>query len=70
MLRVKFSETFEVGNRKTGYYKTWNKSVDAEGSYAEVTSFIDNIASKYYLPGLANEKTKSMIDNLPKLIGD
>lgn len=53
MVKVRFSETIEIGNHKTGLYRRWEKKAEFEGSAQEVSYLINSISSRLKLPGVS-----------------
>lgn len=71
MVRVRFSETIEIGNHKTGLYRRWEKKAEFEGSGQEVSYLINSISSTLKLPGVSsrfNGNDNFMIDGFKKML--
>ncbi len=70
MLKVKFTETLEIGNYKTGLYRRWEKKAELEGSAQEVSYFVNSVASRIQLPGVSQRGSNDnfMINGFNKLL--
>jgi len=71
MARITMSETLEIGNKHTGYYRRWNKTVDLEGTANEVNYLVSNISDKLMLPAVKIRKSYNdnmKIDSFPILL--
>jgi len=71
MARVRFSETVEIGNTKTGYYRKWSKEAEFEGTAPEIQYLITSTAARLKLPGVSGKGAavdNIMIDSFYKLL--
>ncbi|NQV16331.1 hypothetical protein HQ531_12795 [bacterium] len=71
MARVRFSETIEIGNRLTGYYREWTKEAEFEGTAPEIQYLIASTAARLKLPGVSGKGSSVdniMIDSFHKLL--
>ncbi len=71
MVKVRFSETIEVGNHITGLYRRWEKKAELEGSAQEVSYLINNISTRLQLPGVSARgfgNDNFMIDGFKKIL--
>ncbi len=71
MATVRFSETIEIGNHKTGLYRRWEKKAEFEGSAQEVSYLINSVSRTMKLPGVAsrnNGDDNFMISGMGKLL--
>ena len=71
MVKVRFSETIEVGNHKTGLYRRWEKKAEFEGSAQEVSYLLNNISTRLQLPGVSARgfgNDNFMISGMGKLL--
>lgn len=71
MCKAIFTESIEIGNSKTGYYRKWEKKAEFEGTAGEVVQLINNASSRLKLPGVSSRWSKTdniMIDSFPKLL--
>ena len=70
MLKVKFSETLEIGNYKTGLYRRWEKKAELEGSAQEVAYFVNNTISRIQLPRVSQRGSSDnhMINGFSRLL--
>ena len=69
-MKVKFTETLEIGNYKTGLYRRWEKKAELEGPAQEVAYFVNNVTSRIQLPGVSQRGSNDnyMIDGFNKLL--
>lgn len=67
MAKVSIREIIEIGNRKTGYYRRGERSMDFEGSSQDVAYLIASTASVMQLPG-DSMRGPLLIDSFPKLL--
>ena len=67
MAKVKIREIIEIGNRKTGYYRRAERSVEFEGSSQEISHLIATTARVMQLPG-DSMRGRLLIDSFPKLL--
>ena len=67
MAKVIIREIIEIRNRKTGYYRRAERSVEFEGSSQEISLLIVSTARVMQLPG-DSTRGRSLIDSFPKLL--
>ena len=67
MAKVSIREIIEVGNRKTGYYRRAERSMDFEGTSQEISRLIATTATVMQLPG-DSMRGRLLIDSFPKLL--
>ena len=67
MAKVSIREIIEIGNRKTGYYRRAERSVDFEGTSQYISRLIATTASVMQLPG-DSLRGRLLIDSFPKLL--
>ena len=67
MAKVIIREIIEIGNRKTGYYRRAERSMDFEGTSQEISRLIATTASVMQLPG-DSMRGRLLIDSFPKLL--
>ncbi len=71
MATVRFSETIEIGNHKTGLYRKWEKKAEFEGSAQEVSYLINSVSRIMKLPGVSsrlNGNDNFMIKDMGKML--
>ncbi len=71
MATVRFSETIEIGNHKTGLYRKWEKKAEFEGSAQEVNLIVSNISRTMRLPALSRigeDSDVSILKGVPHLL--
>ncbi|MFH1851077.1 MAG: hypothetical protein ABIA75_01900 [Candidatus Neomarinimicrobiota bacterium] len=71
MVKVRFHESIEVGNRHTGYYRRYEKEAEFEGSAGEVSGLLINLSSRLVLPGVSRrgyEDNLRLSRNFPDLL--
>ena len=67
MAKVSIREIIEIGNRKTGYYRRAERSVDFEGTSQEISRLIATTARVMQLPG-DSMRGRLLIVSFPKLL--
>ena len=67
MAKVIIREIIEIGNRKTGYYRRAERSMDFEGTSQEISHLIATTARVMQLPG-DSSRGRLLIDSFPKLL--
>ena len=67
MAKVSIREIIEIGNRKTGYYRRAERSMDFEGTSQEISRLIATTARVMQLPG-DSMRGRLLIDSFPKLL--
>ncbi len=71
MARLKLSETIEIGNYNTGYYRRYSKKAEIEGTVQEINLIVSNISRTMRLPGLSrygDDSDISILKGMPHLL--
>ncbi len=71
MARIRLSESIEIGNYKTGYYRRYSREAEIEGTAQEVSLIVSNISRTMRLPGLSrygDDSDISILKGMPHLL--